>query len=251
MSQADDIARFLRQKVELGEGSVVLENASSQVVAQPKPRWMKDAPEIPGPGICVEAPELDMLATNPLQDMDLQQLTVEIASCTKCKLCNGRTNTVPGEGPLDAKLMVVGEAPGVNEDLQGRPFVGRAGKLLDDILAAIDLPRSSVYICNILKCRPHKNRNPEANEIEACIPHLYRQIELVKPSVILAVGSVAAGALLGTRKSLGELRNQIHDFRGTPLIVTYHPAALLRNPNWKKPTWDDVRIARQLVDRSS
>ncbi len=213
-----------------------------------EPRWMKGAPEVPGPGIKVRAPELVVFDENELQDHTLDQLVEAISTCTKCKLCEGRTNTVPGEGPSDAKLMVVGEGPGANEDRQGRPFVGRAGKLLDDILAAIEMPRSQVYICNIVKCRPENNRNPEADEIKACIPYLVRQIELIKPSVILAVGSVAACSLLETRKSLGQLRNQVHEYRGIPLIVTYHPAALLRNPQWKKPTWDDVRIARRIVD---
>lgn len=249
MSDFDDVVRFLRQQKELGHSSVVLEGGPPSVPEEKaEPRWMKGAPEVPGPGIKVRAPELVVFDENELQDHTLDQLVEAISTCTKCKLCEGRTNTVPGEGPSDAKLMVVGEGPGANEDRQGRPFVGRAGKLLDDILAAIEMPRSQVYICNIVKCRPQNNRNPEADEIKACIPYLVRQIELIKPSVILAVGSVAACSLLETRKSLGQLRNQVHEYRGIPLIVTYHPAALLRNPQWKKPTWDDVRIARRIVD---
>ena len=249
MSDFDDVVRFLRQQKELGHSSVVLEGGLPSVPEEKaEPRWMKGAPEVPGPGIKVRAPELVVFDENELQDHTLDQLVEAISTCTKCKLCEGRTNTVPGEGPSDAKLMVVGEGPGANEDRQGRPFVGRAGKLLDDILAAIEMPRSQVYICNIVKCRPENNRNPEADEIKACIPYLVRQIELIKPSVILAVGSVAACSLLETRKSLGQLRNQVHEYRGIPLIVTYHPAALLRNPQWKKPTWDDVRIARRIVD---
>jgi DNA polymerase len=125
--------------------------------------------------------------------------------------------------------------------------VGRAGELLTEILAAIDLPREQVYICNVVKCRPPSNRKPQQDEIDACVPYLQRQLEILKPAVILAMGGTAAETLLGTRQSLGSLRNKVHEFRGTPLVVTYHPAALLRNPNWKKPTWDDVRIARQLV----
>ncbi len=143
---------------------------------------------------------------------------------------------------------MVGEGPGAKEDETGRPFVGRAGELLTEILAAIDLPREQVFICNVVKCRPPSNRKPQQDEVDACVPYLYRQIEVIKPAVILATGGTAAETLLGTRQSLGALRNKVHEFRGTPLVVTYHPAALLRNPHWKKPTWDDVRIARQLLE---
>jgi DNA polymerase len=145
--------------------------------------------------------------------------------------------------------VVVGEGPGVNEDQQGRPFVGRAGELLNEILAAMGCPRETVYICNVIKCRPPDNRKPIADEVEACMPYLHRQLAIIRPKVILALGATAAEALLNTRASLTALRNQVHRYRGIPLIVTYHPAALLRNPHWKRPTWDDVRIARQLLDR--
>jgi len=154
---------------------------------------------------------------------------------------------VPGEGPDDARLVVVGEGPGRVEDETGRPFVGQAGELLTKILAAIDLPRERVFICNVVKCRPPENRVPQYDEIGACVPYLFRQIELLKPKVILAMGSTAAQTLLDTRQSLGALRDRIHRFRGVPVVVTYHPAALLRNPHWKNPTWDDVRIAHRLL----
>jgi DNA polymerase len=144
---------------------------------------------------------------------------------------------------------VVGEGPGATEDETGRPFVGRAGDLLTEILAAIDLPRERVYICNVVKCRPPENRKPLPDEIESCTPYLVRQLALLRPAVILAMGATAAETLLNVRQPLGQLRNKIHRFRGIPLVVTYHPAALLRNPHWKKPTWDDVRIARQLLDQ--
>jgi len=155
---------------------------------------------------------------------------------------------VPGEGAADARLVVVGEGPGRVEDETGRPFVGPAGELLTKILAAIELPRERVFICNVVKCRPPENRLPQFDEIAACVPYLFRQIEIVKPKVILAMGGTAAQTVLNTKQSLGALRNHVHRFRGIPVIVTYHPAALLRNPNWKKPTWDDVRIARRLID---
>ncbi|MGH7606589.1 MAG: uracil-DNA glycosylase, partial [Gemmatimonadales bacterium] len=170
-----------------------------------------------------------------------------VAACTKCRLCEGRTNTVPGEGPATARLVVVGEGPGRTEDETGRPFVGRAGELLTKILAAIDLPREQVFICNVVKCRPPDNRLPLYDEVAACVPYLYRQIDLLQPKVLLAMGGTAAQTLLNTKQSLGALRNHVHRFRGFPVVVTYHPAALLRNPNWKRPTWDDVRIAHRLL----
>jgi DNA polymerase len=144
--------------------------------------------------------------------------------------------------------VLVGEGPGATEDALGRPFVGKAGELLNEILSAIELPRESVYITNVVKCRPPQNRKPLPDEIAACLPFLFRQLQLIRPKVIVAMGGTAAEALLGVKKSLGELRGKVHRLDGIPLVVTYHPAALLRNPNWKKPTWDDVRIARQLLD---
>jgi DNA polymerase len=145
----------------------------------------------------------------------------------------------------------VGEAPGATEDETGRPFVGRAGQLLADILKAIGLAREDVFICNVLKCRPPENRTPEPLEVAACSPYLHRQLELIRPAVILALGRPAATTLLGVTATLGDLRGKVHRYRGVPLVVTYHPAALLRNPNWKAPTWDDVRIARRLLDGDS
>jgi DNA polymerase len=145
--------------------------------------------------------------------------------------------------------MLIGEGPGAREDATGRPFVGPAGKLLDEILAAIGISRQSVFIANIVKCRPPQNRKPLPDEVAACLPYIHRQIRLIAPKVIVALGGTAAESLLGVRKSIGELRGAVHTLDGIPVIVTYHPAALLRNPNWKKPTWDDVRIARQLLDR--
>jgi DNA polymerase len=179
----------------------------------------------------------------------LEEVAERIRTTYCCALGPHRTNAVPGEGNPAAKLFLVGEGPGATEDAQGRPFVGQAGNLLNGILEAIELPRDSVYITNIVKCRPPQNRKPLPDEIAACIPYLHRQIEIVKPKVILALGGTAGEALLGVRKSLGELRGKVHTYNGIPLVVTYHPAALLRNPHWKKPTWDDVRIARQLLDR--
>jgi DNA polymerase len=197
----------------------------------------------------VQAPGTDLFAADPMADKSFDDVVAMIHACTRCRLHAGRAHAVPGEGPLDARLVVVGEGPGVNEDQQGRPFVGRAGELLNEILAAMGCPRETVYICNVIKCRPPDNRKPIADEVEACMPYLHRQLAIIRPKVILALGATAAEALLNTRASLTALRNQVHRYRGIPLIVTYHPAALLRNPHWKRPTWDDVRIARQLLDR--
>lgn len=204
---------------------------------------------LPPPGISFDPPAGDLFSTDPVaQATSLDAISSLVAACTKCRLCEARRHTVPGEGAGDARLVVVGEGPGRVEDETGRPFVGPAGELLTKILAAIDLPRERVFICNVVKCRPPENRVPQYDEIAACLPYLLRQIELVKPKVILAMGGTAAQTLLNTKQSLGALRNQVHRMRGIPVIVTYHPAALLRNPNWKKPTWDDVRIARRFID---
>jgi uracil-DNA glycosylase len=207
------------------------------------------AAELPPPGISFDPPGGDLFASDPIQQAgSLDAIATLVRACTNCRLCDGRRNAVPGEGPADARLVVVGEGPGRVEDETGRPFVGQAGELLTKILAAIDLPRERVFICNVVKCRPPENRLPQFDEIAACVPYLFRQIEIVNPKVILAMGGTAAQTMLNTKQSLGALRNFVHRFRGIPLIVTYHPAALLRNPNWKKPTWDDVRIARRLID---
>jgi uracil-DNA glycosylase family 4 len=171
-------------------------------------------------------------------------------ACTKCTLSATATRNVPGEGSLTAQLVCVGEAPGANEDATGRPFVGRAGQLLDKILVAIGLAREDVFICNVLKHRPPGNRNPQPDEVAACKPYLVRQIEILRPKVIVAFGTFAAQTLLETPLAIGKLRGQVHRYYGVPLVVTYHPAALLRNPAWKRPTWDDVQYARRILDGS-
>jgi DNA polymerase len=160
-----------------------------------------------------------------------------------------RQNVVFGTGDPNAGLMIVGEAPGADEDRTGEPFVGRAGQLLNKILEAINFSRDEVYICNILKSRPPGNRDPLAEETAAHIPLLYKQIELVRPKIILAVGKTSGNGLLGKRSSLGSLRGQFHDYHGIPFMVTYHPAALLRNPQWKRPTWEDVKLLRTRYDQ--
>jgi len=173
----------------------------------------------------------------------------QVRGCTKCKLHTTRTQTVFGVGNPDAKVVFVGEAPGRDEDLQGEPFVGMAGQLLTKILAAIGFQRDDVYICNVLKCRPPNNRDPEADEVNACEPYLLRQLEIIQPKLICALGRHAAYSLLGSTSSLAKLREHVHDYHGIPCMVTYHPAALLRNPQWKRPTWEDVQRLRALHDR--
>ena len=208
-----------------------------------------NAGDLPPLGLTYDPPAQDLFSSDPVQrSTTLAQIADLVAECTKCRLCERRTTTVPGEGADRARLVVVGEGPGKTEDETGRPFVGKAGELLTKILSAIDLKREQVFICNIVKCRPPENRTPQYDEIAVCVPYLFRQIELIGPSVILAMGNTAAQTLLNTKQSLGALRGKVHRFRGVPVIATYHPAALLRNPNWKKPTWDDVRIAHRLLD---
>jgi uracil-DNA glycosylase family 4 len=178
----------------------------------------------------------------------LTDLDAAINTCMKCPLGTTRTNFVFGVGNPNATLMVIGEAPGADEDAQGEPFVGRAGQLLTKILEAIHFHREDVYICNILKCRPPGNRKPTAEESELCTPYLRKQVNLIKPKVILCLGLTAAENLLKTKESMTNLRGNVFRYENTPVMVTYHPAALLRNPNWKRPTWEDVQAVRRLHD---
>lgn len=178
----------------------------------------------------------------------LGELDSLICNCTKCALGHTRTNFVFGVGSPHAEVVLIGEAPGAEEDLQGEPFVGRAGQLLNKILEAIHFKREEVYICNILKCRPPNNRDPQPEEIDACEPHLWKQLELIKPKLILCLGRISAQVLLRTNDPLAKLRGQVHDYRGIKLMVTYHPAALLRNPGWKRPAWEDLQKFRKMYD---
>jgi uracil-DNA glycosylase len=184
-----------------------------------------------------------------LQVGSLAELRELALGCPRCRLCETRNRVVFGEGRENAELMIVGEAPGAEEDRTGRPFVGRAGRLLDLLLASVGFSRDAVYICNVLKCRPPGNRNPETDEIESCDPYLRKQVELVAPRAILAVGGFAAQTLLGVQTPIGRLRgtDQVHE--GVPLVPTYHPAALLRNPVLVRPVWEDLQRLRTVLDR--
>jgi DNA polymerase len=194
-----------------------------------------------GPGRPARAPIPDKKAA-------LDALRGIVLPCTACELHRGRTNTVFGAGNPDAELVFIGEAPGRDEDLQGEPFVGPSGQLLTKILGAIGYGREDVFICNILKCRPPNNRDPLPAEVAACEPHLKEQLAILSPRVICCLGRVAAQTLLGTDASLKRLRETVQFYEGIPVLATYHPAALLRNPGWKRDTWNDVRKLRALVD---
>jgi DNA polymerase len=185
----------------------------------------------------------------PALDDTWDAVAAEVEHCTRCKLHACRTRTVFGVGNRRARWLVVGEAPGAEEDRQGEPFVGRAGKLLDAMLLAIGLRREEVFIANVLKCRPPDNRNPAPDEVAQCLPYLERQIALLKPSIMLAVGSVAAQNLLATDVPVGRLRGNVHAFGNarTPLVVTYHPAYLLRSPGEKRKVWEDLKFARRVA----
>ncbi|MFL5573507.1 MAG: uracil-DNA glycosylase [Gemmatimonadaceae bacterium] len=212
-----------------------------------------DKPQLPDApaGITVAGENDELFDTDIMRHGSLGTIAKAVQACTRCPLYKTATNGVPGEGDPKARLVCVGEAPGANEDETGRPFVGQAGGLLTKILAAVNLTREEVFITNVVKHRPPGNRNPAPNEIEACSPYLVRQLELIKPKVIVAFGTFAAQTLLNTKTPIGKLRGEVHRYHGIPLVVTYHPAALLRNPSWKRPTWEDVKLARRILDSSA
>jgi DNA polymerase len=282
VSDPRDLLRsYLRQRAELGDAELVLDRHTpgelremlsprgaapaappSREPASAPPAQRVERPSAPGPPhVRAGAQPPGAAPMQPAPDAPARGVSPEAVSrltilsevrdvalgCPWCGLAKTRTRVVFGEGSESAELMVVGEAPGENEDRQGRPFVGRAGQLLDLLLLTAGFPRESVYICNVLKCRPPGNRNPLPDEVAACSPYLLRQVELVAPKVIVAFGTFAAQTLLGTDTSIGRLRGRVHQYRGTPLVPTYHPAALLRNPGWVRAVWDDLQRARQVL----
>lgn len=208
-------------------------------VAEPPPAASPAVAESPTAGTSTA---VELMQWDPLRQA--------VAQCTACALCKGRRNTVFGVGDPHADWLIVGEAPGENEDLQGEPFVGQAGKLLDNMLKALHLTRhKQVYIANVLKCRPPANRNPLPQEVAQCEPFLRRQIQLLQPRIIVAMGRFAVQSLLGTSDPIGKLRGRIHRYQETPLVVTYHPAYLLRNPADKARAWDDLCLALECMSR--
>ena len=222
---------------------------ADQVAAEPAPAATPTLPA--APGLVVGSSEIENVPGEIGAALDLDQLAELIRRCTRCDLYKTAINAVPGEGNPHADFMCIGEAPGAQEDATGRPFYGQAGQLLTKILQAVNLSREAVFILNVLKHRPPGNRNPLPDEVSACRPYLVRQVQLVAPKVILALGTFAAQSLLETKLSIGKLRGSVHRYHGIPVIVTYHPAALLRNPAWKRPTWEDVQLARRILDSAS
>jgi DNA polymerase len=191
------------------------------------------------------APQADV----PRKEETMAQIERDVIACRRCPLYRTRTKPVPGEGSLNARLVFIGEAPGRDEDMQGRPFVGRAGQLLTKMIEAMGLRREEVYICNVLKDRPPNNRTPEPDEMAACLPFLERQLDLIQPRVICALGSIALKALLGPQMFISTARGRVHDYRGIPLVPTFHPAYLLRNPPAKKLAWADLKRVKQLLEQ--
>lgn len=244
----DDLIRYLRQQQTWHGSTLYVDRDVEPLVvgaSEPVIDVVERHAEAPQAERTPPTEEMTMHAWETAATLD--DLHHQIKGCEQCALGFTRTNFVFGSGNPDADVMVIGEAPGADEDAQGLPFVGRAGQLLTKILEAIDLPRDQVYICNILKCRPPNNRKPLVTETDECEPYLWKQIELVRPRYILALGLTAANTLLKNKESMTALRGRIHDYHGIATIVTYHPAALLRNPEWKKHTWDDVRKLQALL----
>lgn len=217
--------------------------------SDPSPTQYSDKKVEKVPPTKVSEPSLKISSTTGVDvTNELDKYYQEICNCLACPLGKTRNKFVFGVGNPNAKVMLVGEGPGADEDEQGIPFVGRAGQLLTKILEAINFKREDVYIANIVKCRPPGNRTPNPIEIETCIPYLHNQIEIIKPKMILCLGTTAAVSLLKRKESLGTLRGKVHQVGEIKAVVTYHPAALLRNPNWKKDCWADVQYFRKLYD---
>ncbi len=255
MKAANEVfARYLRQRQELGETELILDRSTVEMLQRAAIRPVAAEKRVGRPATStpdlVPRPHHGVFDPAELVNIaSLDSLRSVAIGCTACGLAATRTTVVFSDGDPTAKLVVVGEAPGADEDREGRPFVGRAGRMLDTLLAAVDLPRDSVYICNVLKCRPPKNRNPLPEEVNACGGFLRGQLQMVAPKAILAVGAFAAQTLLETTESIGTLRGSIHEYDGTPVVPTYHPAALLRNPAWIRPVWEDLQRLRAMLDR--
>ncbi len=212
---------------------------------------LESMPETTAEDEVLEFPLKDKPSKPGVESLDWEGLQQQIANCERCELCKTRMNTVFGVGNPDADVMVIGEAPGADEDAKGEPFVGRAGQLLDNMLKAIGLDRQQVFIANLLKCRPPNNRNPSFEEVTACESYLNRQIDLIQPKIILSVGGVSAKNLLKTEESVGRLRLQQHQLihRNIPVLVTYHPAYLLRKPSEKAKSWEDLKKLKQVMSQ--
>lgn len=236
------LVRYLRQRAEFGEQEVILASNASEVLARLRDTTTDTMP----PGAMWPA-----LGTHPPGDRATSQLGTlagEAAACLRCRLHETRQRVVFGEGNPTAQVVVVGEAPGAEEDRSGRPFVGLAGKLLDLLLLSAGWPRESVYICNVLKCRPPENRNPAPDEVASCAAFLRGQLEAIAPSGLLALGNFAARNLMKTDEGIGRLRGKVHSYEGIPLVATYHPAFLLRSRRWIPAAWDDLQLLRRALN---
>ena len=231
----NDVARFLKHQHALGMEIISCDDAKEMVKI------------------------LDAFEANPVSrkkvlnaiPQTLDEVREELGECTRCGLCASRKNIVFGKGNPHASLVLVGEAPGGEEDAAGEPFVGEAGQLLTRILQAIQLRREDVYICNVIKCRPPKNRDPEPEEIEACFPFLKKQLEVIRPRLVCALGKFAAQTLLGTTERISKLRGKIYEFNHIKVVPTFHPASLLRNPQWKREVWQDMQLIQRLLEETT
>ncbi len=245
VSLQEMIRRALTAQVELGMGEMIVKSEgerSGNEHSQERIQMVKKSPE------AVDLFGADKKIERAPQFDSLKAHYDTVCTCQLCPLGQTRTKFVYGVGSPEADVIFIGEAPGRDEDLQGEPFVGRAGQLLDRILAAMSLSREEVYIGNILKCRPPNNRDPLSDEAEKCLPHLLQQITLIRPKLICALGRIAGQILLKTTVPLGKLRGQWHEFEGVPMMVTYHPAALLRSPVYKKDLWADMQVLKKRLD---
>ena len=237
----NEITAYLKFQQNMGLNSVLIDKKkktnikANRIETEPKETRLSDKKIIK----IADQPEI----LDSGKKLTLDEIRSELGECTRCKLHETRNNIVFGEGNPKARLVFVGEGPGRDEDMQGRPFVGRAGKLLTKIIEAMGLTREDVFICNVVKCRPPNNRNPESDEVAACEPFLLKQIRSISPEIIVCLGSVATSLLLKLKQPrMGDLRGQFHEYGNSKLMITYHPAALLRNPNFKKPVWEDMKL---------
>jgi len=264
-SRNEKLQSWLRYYEDLGIRAFYRDRAPQQVLTETVQSMTKtNEPEtaavVAAPGAAVAlsqpaTPKLQLTGRGPslfevaerVEGDSLERICGDLAGCTRCKLHHRRTNIVFGVGNPHAELVFVGEGPGHDEDVQGLPFVGRAGQLLNQMIQAMGLSRDQVYIANVVKCRPPENRTPEKDEIATCLPFLFRQLTQISPKVIVCLGSVAAQALLNTNKSISHFRGQWHDFRGAKLMATYHPAYLLRNPHAKPEVWADLKKVMALL----
>jgi len=246
-STSKQIRAWLEREIALGlemipRGTVVPQTAAAAAAVPAMPPARASESGTRGPGFASSTLSVLLVEPEIRGATSLEALREVLGDCRRCKLCKGRTNIVFGVGNPRARLMVIGEGPGEEEDLQGKPFVGKAGGLLNDIIGAMGLRREDVYIANVVKCRPPNNRNPEPDEIVACEPFLRRQIELVGPEAIVSLGNFATQALLGDRTPISRRRGRWHEVAGVALMPTFHPAYLLRNPADKRLVWEDIKL---------